>query len=118
MAKWIFIGVVFLTTSCSLIIKQDKPTVETEVFVDVLVDIHMADAIITEKGFRVSSDSVRISRYYDDVFKKHGISRKQFDETINYYSRHANNYKFVYDDVIDKLMKMHEEFGEQMKQKK
>lgn len=112
MTKWIVIGVVFLATSCSFIVNKNEDLIERDVFTDVLVDIHIADALLAEKGLRVNSDSVRISKYYDDVFKKHGVSRKMFEQTVVYYTEHSLDYKFIYDNVVEKLNYLEEESNE------
>lgn len=112
MTKWILIGVVFLATSCAFIKNEDSDIMEREMFIDVLVDVHFADAIISEKGFRITNDSLRISRYYDDIMKKHNISRKQFDRTIDFYTKNSEDYKRVYDEVIKNLTRMQDEFKE------
>lgn len=112
MIKWLMIGVVILAASCSLIPADDGDIIERNKFVDVLVDIHLADAIIAEKGYRVVSDSLIIGQYYDDVMKKHSISRKEFDNTIEYYTSKGLEYKHVYNDVVEKLTTLQNEFDE------
>lgn len=78
-------------------------------FVDVLVDIHLADAIAlynnpVSSGFMLESDSL-----YESVFTNHGVTRAQFDSTISYYSKRPEDFLRVYNNVTNKLKLLSEE---------
>lgn len=109
--------VAVLLASCSLFSNKPDNLIDKEKLVDVLVDVHMADAVVAVKGLRINRDSVLISLYYDDVMKKHNITRKQFDITIEYYSKHAEKYDKIYDEVLEILSKKQKQFLESKKPK-
>jgi len=72
-------------------------------FVDVLVDIHLADAIALENepsysGFRLDSAGL-----YGSVFAKHAVTRAQFDSSVNYYSARPEEFQVIYNKVTGKL---------------
>ncbi len=75
------------------IIEQDK-------FVDILVDIHIADALISNKGFYDGNLKDSTKSYYNYVLKKHKVSRASFDKSMEYYSKDTENYLKLYDKVI------------------
>ncbi len=80
------------------IIKQDK-------FINILVDIHVADALIADKGLYDGNLKDSTKSYYNYIFKKHNISRASFDKSMEYYSKDAEHYYQIYDIVIDEISK-------------
>lgn len=113
-ASLLFFLVLFVT-SCSFFVPKEEGVIDEEKFIDVLVDIHFADAVIIVKGYRHSNDSTTIDLFYDDVLKKHNISRNALNKTINYYSKNINEYDRLYDKVLENLTKKQVEFNEPVK---
>lgn len=108
----LIVAIVFIVSSCSLLSNKPKGLINEEDLVNVLVDIHFADAVVSIKGYRVMQDSLTINLLYDDILKKHDISRKQFDQTIQYYSKNVNKYDRIYDQVLEILSKKQKQFNE------
>ncbi len=76
-------------------------------FVDVLVDMHFADAILTVKGYSTTEDSALIHQYYESVFAKYNITREQFYATLDYYSdKRTEELEKIYDEVLDRIAVM------------
>ena len=89
-----------------------KNKIERETFVDILVDIHIMDAISNESMYYrkfPSQDSVDL---YSSIFQKYDVSQADFDSTVVAYTRHPGMYKEVYDDVLLKLNLMLDESKE------
>ena len=111
---FLFISGILLILSCS-----DDPTkvstknmIERETFVNVLVDIHIMDAISNESMyFRhfAPQDSVD---FYSSIFQKYNITKAEFDSTVVAYTRQPGLFKEVYDDVLLKLNVMLDEAKE------
>lgn len=99
---------VLALTSCS-VFKRNKDVLNKDQFAQVLADIHLADAVLAEKGYSPVKDSVKINMYYADIFKKNNITLAQFDSTLKYYTVHAEKYDLVYDQVLEILSKRQEE---------
>ena len=74
---------------------------EKKEFVNLLVEIHTADAILTEMKLNdkkiKNNDSLS---YYNFIFKKYGINRNDFDRNIDYYWNNPKKYQEVYVDVL------------------
>jgi hypothetical protein len=101
--------VLFLLTS--LLSCKDKKAgniIPRDVFVDMLVDIHLADAdySMNSSKFKFHTDS---ANFYNDIFVKYGYDRASFDTTARYYSRHLKEFDDLYDDVVTDLNKMDQE---------
>ncbi len=82
---------------------EDKDIVPEDKFIDVLVDIHIADAVMSDKGLYDGSLKDVKKSYYHYVLKKHNLSRQSFDKSLEYYSQHGEVYVKMYDKVIDKI---------------
>jgi len=72
-------------------------------FVDVLVEMHIMDAVTNAPEYYRKfgkNDSVNI---YAGIFRKYDVTQAQFDSTMVMYTRQPDKYLKVYDDVILKL---------------
>ncbi len=72
-------------------------------FVDILVDIHLMDAITNGPQFYRKFDVNDSVNVHEEIFKKYNVTRAQFDSTFTSYTRDPEHYLKVYDDVILKL---------------
>ncbi len=74
-----------------------------EEIIPVIIDMHIADATLISQQLDNKETRFKGENYYEMVFQKHNITRKQFDESIAFYARHPDFYEKIYDDVIAKL---------------
>lgn len=83
--------------------------------VDVLYDIHLAEAVASRNTFR-STDSLRVSseQMYQAVLDRYGLQDSTFAQTLIYYSARPKVYEKIYKNVVDKLNREIDD----MKQKK
>ena len=65
---------------------------------DVLFDIHIADALISD-NYRDFSNEERTRKLYASVFEKHGITQEQFDSSLVWYGRNLDKYLTIYDNL-------------------
>jgi len=80
-----------------------KAFIPREVFVEVLVDIHLADGVTNDRKFYrryIEVDSVDL---LGPILEKHQVSMQMFDTTMFIYSRHPELFDQVYNDVLMKL---------------
>ena len=85
-----------------------KEFVPREVLVDVLVDLHLVDAITNDRKFhrRYEADSIDLVA---PIFTKYNISQAMFDTTLIEYSKHPEQFDQVYNEVLIKLNVMLDE---------
>jgi hypothetical protein len=85
-----------------------KEFAKREVFIDVLVDIHLMDGVTQDRKFgrMYDVDSVDI---LTPILEKHQISRQMFDTTLFVYSRKPELLDAVYNEVLIKLNVMLDE---------
>ncbi len=72
-------------------------------FVDILVEIHMMDAITNGPEFYRKFDTGDSINIHEEIFRKYDVTQAQFDSTYVSYSRKPEKYLKIYDDVILKL---------------
>ena len=82
---------------------EPQPEIPQDKCAEIIFQIHRADAILNVKGLNDNVIDDPAASYYNDVFLKEGITRKQFMETIEWYLNHPKQYKDLYDKVIKKV---------------
>ncbi len=107
--KWLLIGAVMLIIACGnkdKAIKIPNNIIPPTEMVGVLVDFHLAEAVIRnaqEKNMDLNQVS---NQYYYSLLKKHGITRKQYGESLQFYTQNIKEYQKIYKEVVVELSKM------------
>lgn len=77
-----------------------------ETMVDVIVDMHLFDAIIwKEQKKRVKEIQYHKNHLFKSILEKHNITANQFENSLNYYQSDMEGFDEIYADVITKLSK-------------
>ena len=69
----------------------------------ILADIHILESRVEAMQLHPDTAQVYFKRRQEDVFKKHGISKKQFDRTYDYYLEDLVNLDKIYEALVDTL---------------
>ncbi|MBN1157914.1 MAG: DUF4296 domain-containing protein [Bacteroidales bacterium] len=89
--------------------QKRKYLIPQDRFVDVLVDIHLADAIALNNNPQYTGFALDSAELYESVFSNHSVTRAQFDSTISYYSSRHEEFQLIYNQVSAKLNLLYEE---------
>lgn len=74
-------------------------------FTALLIEMHRVDGTLNvEKGI-AGGQELKNYAYYNDLFRKYGISKADFDSCMYYYSAQTKLFSRMYDVVIDSLNK-------------
>ena len=76
--------------------------------VDLLVDVHKAEAVI-ESNYNQYSSKAYKKKLREAVFLKHGITQEQFDTNLVWYGHHIEEYMKIYEQVVERLKAENEE---------
>ncbi|MBL7927210.1 MAG: DUF4296 domain-containing protein [Bacteroidia bacterium] len=108
--RYILVYLVVFITACSHP-KPIKPDAvwSDEKLISVLTDIEIADAALTQISITDSLRALKGNAYYNQVFKKHGVTANDFKTTMDWYAAHPRNLSEVYTTVLDSLSKMQSE---------
>jgi len=85
---------VMLLTGCS------KAPIKMDKMEDILFDIYRTDACISVE--RRSMPSEERVKYYDSIFKKHGVTKEEFDEALDWYAHHPRDWELVYQNLTER----------------
>ncbi len=85
-----------------------KDALQRDKFIEVLIDVHLAEALYTDR-YRFKMDSLRSEPLYKAVLEKHGVSEDQLNKTILYYTRHPRDYDKIYSEVLSQISQKLEE---------
>ena len=107
-----FAGFLFLLLclfSCNSkddVIVAPERLIDPEQMAEVIVDINLVEAQLTEIQFLQSlvKDSVR--SYYSGLFLKHNITQEQLNENLQYYVSRGAIMDSIYDNAINMLSEM------------
>jgi len=82
--------------------------------VSLLVDVHLAEGALNVGINNKPPVEKLSSRYFEEVLVKHSIDRKTFEESIRYYSFHAEQFNEIYEKVITELGKKESMYRQQI----
>jgi len=85
-----------------------KEFIKREVFIDILVDIHLMDAVTQDRKFNRKLDVDSIDAL-SPILEKYQTTRQMFDTTLYVYSRTPELLDAVYNEVLIKLNVMLDE---------
>ncbi len=87
--RWIILLVIFLGVSCQHPGEKIKKSeiIPKESFVPILVEIHLADALLQMSLVRQDYPGRDSISNYQDILKNHGYTKEMFDKTIEFYER-------------------------------
>lgn len=96
-----FVGLMLI--SCS---HKPKNLIDDAAMTALLTDAYQLEGFYAvERGMdSVITDPVIVATY-DSIFRKHGVTREQFDESMAYYMRHSEKYAKIHTQVIENLDK-------------
>ena len=82
---------------------QKKVALNKDQFTALLIDMHRVDGTLAVERGRSGNNELKNYAYYNDIFKKYGITRAEFDSCMYYYSAQTVLFSKMYDVVIDSL---------------
>lgn len=90
---------------------SDKPdlVLEKDKMVEVMVDVHLAEAVLTRLRGKGEDVTELTEVYYQRVFEMNHITQQEFDTSFTYYQRNLDIMDDIYEDVITELNKMERE---------
>jgi hypothetical protein len=75
-------------------------------FINLLVDLHLGNAIVSEKRSLKITYQLDSASMYGSIFGKYDVTRAQFDSTMLYYSEKPEDFQKVFNKVTAKLKQM------------
>lgn len=98
----------FMISSCS---REKKDIIPERKMAPILVDIHIADEIVTSRHSLDPDIVYDSAKTYGWIFKKYGITKAVFDSSMAYYSDRPDALNKIYNRVIASISKMEAELA-------
>jgi hypothetical protein len=94
-----------LTLSCT---SRERPEdlIEKEAMIELMVDVQIAEALYSGTYQTEEGNVLSYADVFNPVYEKHGVSRKQFEKSLEWYSKDLDEITAMYDDVIERLNRM------------
>ncbi len=79
--------------------------IQRDAMKEVLKDIHKVEVLSRDKHLSVDTNFTQssVGWYYDDVYRKHGITEQQFQGSFDFYSKHFKYFMGMYDELIKEM---------------
>lgn len=105
--KYTMLLALILMVSCGGKKSEPRPDILSEKqMIDLLVDMHLTDAILFLDGSPSSDKHDKTLLYYPSLLEKHKVTKAQMDSSVTWYMNHLDAYTRIYDEVCSKLKKM------------
>jgi hypothetical protein len=89
-----------------------RNALEKEKFIEVMIDVHLAEAIYNERQ-RLQMDTLFSDALYRSVLEKHKVNAKDLEATILYYSRHPKEYDKIFNEMLSRISEQTEELNKE-----
>jgi hypothetical protein len=102
MRSWLlFLSLSFILFSCGQ--KENEKLIPRKKLVPLLIDMHIADALAMNHTINDQFKDLDSSRIYSSVLKKHGYSKEELLNSMDYYSSRPEKITSIYDEVFSEL---------------
>lgn len=89
--------------------KKIEPDIGQEKMVEILKDIHLAEAISQSERTNVKDSLLAI--YYDDIYRIHDITKEDLERNLKLWMNDAEEVDKLYEKVIEELSKEESKYG-------
>ena len=98
----LIIILVVCTLSCD---NSSDKVVSKSKMEQVLYDYHLAQALVSTLS---EEERYKAEMYIESVYEKNGITHEEFDSSMVYYNRHADELKDIYNNLHDRFAVINE----------
>ncbi len=106
MRKILILLVAISLVNCSNKDKTPDHVIPYNDMVNILVEIHITDGLLTSNKIRRKLVKNDTTNFYNTILKNYGYLRKDFDTSLFYYSKNINQYDLIYEEVLNRLSEM------------
>lgn len=115
-SKYFFLIIVLLLCFACNSKLADKPAIDKEEFIQILTDIHLAEASMMNGNPFEKGRGLSMIMEYDKIFDKNKVSREDFIQTFNYYKQHPKEMDELYNDISERMTVKEAEVSSQERQ--
>ncbi len=94
---------ILFMASCTDKKNQPDYLIASDSLVGIMVDMHLVETAANLKLISVDSLKPNYNQMFEAIFKKHGITKTEFDSTLFFYSKRPDEMSGIYDKVLERL---------------
>jgi len=115
--RFLIIAMVFLSGCDKPVYEKPKKLISRNQMIDMLVDIHMAEAVFQNRQYK-PDDVIKLKSedYYYSVLKKYNAADSTFEKSLVYYGGLPKEFEKMYGKVLDKLHLLEQKYIQQENQ--
>jgi hypothetical protein len=102
--KYFLILLVLTFASCEEIDeKAPEDVLSKAAMVRILIDVHIAEAKVTQKGLPPDSAKIVFLKSKEEILKKNHVKSEAFQKSYDFYISHLKGMEDIYSAVVDSL---------------
>ncbi len=82
---------------------------EVDKMIDIMTDIHLAEAWVIEDNNDTISKNAQLASYYEEIFLNHQITSDHYKRSYNFYADRPYMMNYIYQRITEKLNLMESE---------
>jgi hypothetical protein len=87
-----------------------KGVLDRERFTEAMVGMTLLEARMSQEMGAMPSAAPPMARYYDDLYREQGIDSATFRRSFDHYAMRPAEMKAVYEEVVERLRRMKDEW--------
>jgi len=99
------------------VVEKPKNLIKEKEMIDMLVDMHVAEAIHTKFRYDTLMRNNSSANFYYSVLEKYGVADSVFEKSFVYYASVPKNFEKMYRKVLSQLGEMEQELSGRKKSK-
>ncbi len=103
-----------ITGACNTVVPE-KPTIDRETIINIMMDIHLTEASVMYANPFEKGRTLQVMMEYDKIFEKYQVSREDFMQTFNYYKEHPQEMDELYNDISERMTLKEAELSNQVR---
>jgi len=105
MTRLILYLAILSLSACTRSPNRPSGLVADSTMVQLLADMHILESAHNTKALEADSVPYTYAEIYAEIFRKHNVTKVQYDSTMTWYSREPMQMDAIYDQVIEELSK-------------
>ncbi len=102
----IIICIILFSYACENSSETNKNVIKDEIFQEILKEVHLAESEFRlSKSINLEEAQDKLTKDYNEIFKKYNIHEDDFRKSINYYSDHPELLYEIYSNLEKSIKK-------------
>ncbi len=101
----LILALILFSCSPGNVTSPDSTIIPRDSMVQLMAEIHLADAILINAVNHRKIQVNQIPAYYSDILQRYNITKTRFDVSLRFYSDDLEKFDKMYDEILSLLNK-------------